>query len=310
MLNTNLASEISNTKIELNKLAYDYDFKRIFIKNYSNQDIFSNWLKYRSRSGQVDCDASLLATVLLYELWDFDGNIECQVNSKYKYEIVTEEFNLRGDSMTSLYTTFKKYVQLKHPDILVNNHVPNHEKMGGTNTEKWIKFFKDNKDYISVSEDMKEFMLLYNTVGNMLPVPIIPGVKCSSFNSSRSNCGKFDYADLMLVAIFNWYVKNDLNTRSFDHTDDSDLKKLLQSNKYAIYICKKWLVHFKNWDNFVERNYLQAFIKGDSRPMMLWSNHSFENPIPKSLEEIKEFLRNVNKMIEERGMSMIKVISD
>lgn len=44
--------------------------------------------------------------------------------------------------------------------------------------------------------------------------------------------------------------------------------------------------------------------------MMLWSNHSFENPIPKSLEEIKEFLRNVNKMIEERGMSMIKVISD
>ena len=50
MLNTNLASEISNTKIQLNKLAYDYDFKRIFIKNYSNQDIFSNWLKYRSRS--------------------------------------------------------------------------------------------------------------------------------------------------------------------------------------------------------------------------------------------------------------------
>ncbi|PEA54987.1 hypothetical protein CON64_09885 [Bacillus pseudomycoides] len=296
---------ITKKKQELKLIDPSYDFKNEYLD--SNLDVFTKWLSYRKLSN-VDCDASLLATIIFNELWKCNGNIYKQKGSQNKYQICTDKYVLRGDSMTSLQTSLKKYIQLFQSDLLDNGSVPNHKNMNGSNTDKWIKFLQDNKNKITFSEDMIEFISLYSSIGNMLPVPIFEGNKKSSFNTSRSNFGKFDYTDLMLLAIFSWYEKND--SIHNDKTNDIDLQTLFRSNEDAIECCKTWLKDFSNWEAFVENNYLQDFVEKDTRkPIMLWEGHSFKNPIPQNQEEMNKFLSTVNQMIKERGNRILERIN-
>lgn len=56
-----------------------------------------------------------------------------------------------------------------------------------------------------------------------------------------------------------------------------------------------------SWNQFIEKYYLQPFVDEDYVPKELWKGH-FENGVmPKKIEDFKQFYKNVNLLIEERG---------
>lgn len=45
---------------------------------------------------------------------------------------------------------------------------------------------------------------------------------------------------------------------------------------------------FKDWDDFIEKNYLQSFVSGSSnRPIELWDGHLYEDKTDKVIKNIK-----------------------
>lgn len=92
----------------------------------------------------------------------------------------------------------------------------------------------------------------------------------------------------------------------------------------------KWLEGFGSWDNFVEKNYLQDFVRVNEStkdedqkygsPKELWEKHlkefdskefdfkEFENKkavLPTDKEQIEQFCKNASEWILARGQRMI-----
>lgn len=242
------------------------------------------WAKYCLTTEKIDIDVSLWAMEYYVKIYDcLIGNDPVnQKGSSYKYEVSTSGVIYRGDTMTSYANFIRKYFKEK-------DHLRNIGK------EKCAEKIIEGE---SVEEYMEEFAYLSHTLGNLIPVPLY-------FNVERSGAfADCDYWDIAMYNIYRWCETGD------DRYIYELLNRYNKNNHMAesIFRFKKWLsIYNCNWQEFVDRNYLNAFVDKDGYPIEFWNNHfAFNRKIDSlSSSEFKDTVELINKLIINRNKDIV-----
>lgn len=240
---------------------------------------------------EFDCDSCEDVTEVYNKAykWLNDYNIEKQRNKTVKYELVKDDVYYRGDTMTSPLTPLKRYFVLQGFD-------------GKTIRKNFDDFVLDNISNINISENASNFICNTHSIGNFFPVP-------QGFNTGRSNFGKWDSWDLVMKQIYLWFQDN---PNISVQTNNTALTKLLSNSKNvgdAVNHCVQWLKNFSDWKDFVNGNHLNSYVDSKGKPILFFKNHSLENPLPNTLEEMEEFFKNANNCILKRGIEVDKKLN-
>lgn len=240
---------------------------------------------------EFDCDSCEDVTEVYNKAykWLNDYNIEKQRNKTVKYELVKDDVYYRGDTMTSPLTPLKRYFVLQGFD----------EK---TIRKNFDDFVLDNISNINISENASNFICNTHSIGNFFPVP-------QGFNTGRSNFGKWDSWDLVMKQIYLWFQDN---PNISVQTNNTALTKLLSNSQNvgdAVNHCVQWLKNFSDWKDFVNGNHLNSYVDSKGKPISFFKNHSLENPLPNTLEEMEEFFKNANNCILKRGIEIDKKLN-
>lgn len=240
---------------------------------------------------EFDCDSCKDVTEVYNKAykWLNDYNIEKQRNKTVKYELVKDDVYYRGDTMTSPLTPLKRYFVLQGFD----------EK---TIRKNFDDFVLDNISNINISENASNFICNTHSIGNFFPVP-------QGFNTGRSNFGKWDSWDLVMKQIYLWFQDN---PNISVQTNNTALTKLLSNSKNvgdAVNHCVQWLKNFSDWKDFVNGNHLNSYVDSKGKPISFFKNHSLENPLPNTLEDMEEFFKNANNCILKRGIEIDKKLN-
>ncbi len=161
---------------------------------------------------------------------------------------------------------------------------------------------RDNMLFLWESE-FEKFVSVYHTLGNFMPVPW-------GCNFPRGSAKVHDYWDLTLLHIHQYYTAGN---------SIEDIKAILSPKKVADYDglvkkYKEWLDSFGNWENFVNKNYLRAFVDyehdGTLYPKELWNGHfdkyeSCGSAIPQETAQCEEYFKNAADRIRERTAHML-----
>ena len=245
-----------------------------------------------------DYDASLMSSIIMYEIILPEGSIEPLSEDEYK--ICYKGIEYRGDTMNSWWITLKKFLQVFGGDYFQTAEL--NEKI--EYCEIAMDFLSNPANYRkTLPSYITHFLNAVYTIGNFIPVPI-------AFNSPRGRGGSKDYWDLALMSIFNYYHN--------DHKNSGDgeisLYWLLQNNQKYTDECEQWLNIFgkgeDGWRHFVEKNFLQDFVNqnpdgGYGPPKALWDGHSKDHVLPSEEEEFRSFFTNASAWIMARGTRMM-----
>lgn len=307
--------------MNIKKMKYDYDLKDELIKKTQESKNFAgytkmaeflrvyqilddekkkNLLKFiiyklsayldNSEVKYYDCDVSMKSTFVFQKAYKWLKDYQMVVQKSYtqKFELVKDEVCFRGDTMTSALTPLVRYFELKGIDKQVYK-------------DSFEDYILDNIDKVSISKNVSDFLCNVHTIGNFIPVP-------KGFNVGRSNFGKWDSWDLTLQQIYLWYQDNK-NTK--EETNNETLNVLFTNSKNkdeCVLYCIEWLKMFSSWEEFVNQNYLNAFLDVKGKPIMFFKGHSLKNPLPQTLEESEDFFSNVNNCILKRGIEINKIM--
>lgn len=216
---------------------------------------------------------------------------------------------IQGETLNSVNTTFNKYYEcIEKPE-----HKEERGKMktdkGGTQDisikYRLSRFYsprEESREDFSNTQ-LNEFVSLYHTIGNFMPVPW-------GCNFPRGSAKVHDYWDLTLLHIYQYYTAGN---------NIEDIKAILSPNKVTNYDelvqrYKAWLDSFGNWENFVNKNYLSAFVyyksDGTLYPKELWNGHfdKYEScglAIPQKTVQCEEYFKNAAECIKERTAHML-----
>lgn len=216
-----------------------------------------------------------------------------------------------GDTMNSIFTTFTKWLSavqaIKGPGQWSNRKV----------LQRYIDKNEKNESilYAAVKEDKDRVLSFFKssyTLGNFIPAPAV--FQKRGFSPSK------DYWDLALAAIYNYYRSNDTVGKdtvcTFIRPEPYSLEWLLRGEKNAEN-CKPWLDRFKTWDNFVEQNFMQPFLKVDKPvnghygpPDALWKGHFDCGGIPQGEDEFQQFFTNATERILARSELIAKKVKE
>lgn len=247
-------------------------------------------------SRNFDCDVSrgVIESFPQTYSWLKNSVIEHQTDGNgnvipMKYQLRTSDTVFRGDTMTSIWTTLKEYAKLKTGTHRIDE------------ADSWELFILRNHKKIDLSYHAGRFIQLGHSIGNFMPVP--PG-----FNVGRSNYGKWDYWDLTLSQIHQWYMDNPghseyINNRALEILFANDRNK-----QTSIFNCGMWLKSFETWERFIQQNYMESFVDKNGVPKRFFKSHSLNNPLPTTIKEFEEFFKTVNECIMVRGKRIIAVM--
>ena len=227
---------------------------------------------------------------------------------------------IKGDTLNSANTTvdcFYKYIEenIDKEVIKHKNHIYYilHDYLTGENSEIINEMINN--------EELEKFVRSYHTIGNFMPIPV-------GSNVPRGKSSKIhDYLDLTLLYIYNYYMKNDYKGISYILNQIKN-DKWLERTDVKLYI--EWLNDFgkgeEGWHNFIEKNYLEAFVNEDYFPKELWQGHFDMDsngeiisvlPEGQSISEkyegkskCVEYFDNARDLILQRGDQMIKILKE
>lgn len=278
----------------------DYEFRRVMKKKKradivqaydSAPDIVAQtaigkiWAK-EGAGYDYDYYASLFSN-LIYQAAMFPEG-EIRKNHGYEYLISYAGIDYRGDTMCSWSTTVNRCLRHNRPPRL------------------------DDIDE-TLATCIVDFMQVVYTIGNFIPAP--------SVFQKRGSCPSRDYWDLALAAIYNYYQPLDKlvcedTDCTFIRPKPYSVRWLLDGKKNAEN-CKPWLDRFKTWDNFVEQNFMQPFLKVDKTvnghygpPDELWKGHFDCGGIPQGEDEFQQFFTNATQRILARGEMIAKKVKE
>lgn len=309
------------------KYQYDYDVKDELMAlltekaNFSGVNVLSHYMEvYRNEKNPSTrnlikfCIYKLSAHLSDRELKNFDCDVSRGVIESFpqtyswltssviehqtdrngnaipmKYQLRTSDTVFRGDTMTSIWTTLKEYAKLKTGTHMIDE------------TDSWELFILRNHKKVDLSYHAGRFIQLGHSIGNFMPVP--PG-----FNVGRSNYGEWDYWDLTLCQIYQWYMDNPghseyINNRALEILFANDRNK-----QTSILNCQMWLERFETWERFVQQNYMESFVDKNGIPKKFFKSHSLNNPLPTTIKEFEEFFKTVNECIMVRGKRILAVM--
>lgn len=292
------------TELKINKLKSDVNREKIskFIEDYQNleeKNHMKKYFLYRDYPYSVyDCDCHLRTCHILKETlpWLKDKEVMIENNAQERYQFVNlvDQNYYRGDTMNSFKTTYNQTC---------------------------------SKGYLTkeILELLTEFATLTHTIGNFIPLPIVK-IAEKNLNSARGFSGHTlgksirDYWDLTLVMFYDYFTYNEsskLDVINLFEVEDQEGKSIA-----------KWLENYgegqAGWDKFIEENSLGMYVTRRNnfsdknrlygKPILFWKGHSFENPLPKSSEDVLSFLKlivgnsdkdgGVKGFIEIRGQEL------
>ena len=280
--------------------------KHLFDPASTSYERFST---FRNNDIDYDADASIEANVI------YDRTFGSIINRLDKKSIRTEQdllgrynryglkyelgdpdssggLSFRGDTMNSVATTNRAYYW-SHKEL------HNDKKMDGF---PWP------------NETLK-LMDLYHTPGNFMILPFREGF---SINCARGTGSTHDYFDLYLLAIYNFYLKQ--NER--DPYNDITLGSVLKNDKELVLFMTDYLLPFMEddkdmtdnvlpgWQSFIEKNLFRDFVGQNEygyfdRPKELWEGHFNDPPEtngkPATEEQFMQFYTNAADSIRKRS---------
>ena len=287
----------------------DYEFSRVVndarrpeskLRETVRESLDTDWRTYEETANIVvktvigkkwanpfnyDYDASLFANLLYQKTMLPSGSIEPLNFGEYEYMIFSGGIYYRGDTMNSWQTTLNKFIR-EHGEPYFKSPIPR-------GSRKLMEFLSNPENYTEpLPSYITEFMKVVYTIGNFIPVPLVP-----SFNIRRNSLVS-DYWDLALLAIYRHYMDG----------AKSCGEKWQELFQYGGTMC--WLdwhgTGQTGWDDFVERNFLQDFVKereggGYGEPKPLWEKHFLGEVRPQEEGQFKQFFTNASSWILARG---------
>ena len=294
-------------------------------KWHEEKNYFKKFLEYKKRKSTIymgDCDVSILCMVM-YCLLNSKLNpksIMKQRGKRPNYEISVDGGRLRGDTLTSALLLVKLYLGClwekidgdeelkrirKYKDFYELFPSISSKKIPAAPVDTWEVYCSRHSDIIwkVMDEEAKNFLKDYNMFGNYM---CIPGnaYQGQSFNTLRSNYGKWDTVDILLIKLYAYYHYADASyLESIFKTTQSEIKNELTDETM------KWLAGFENWQDFVDTNALQPFLDETSLiPISLKTGNIIKideiktyDPIPKTYDEFLKFFSEVSKRIVLRN---------
>ncbi len=226
-----------------------------------------NWLRYRilfqiNKGAKHDCDCSPIVHEMYNKIFETVGN-EKGEGGYFQIDNVT----LETDTMNSFATTFNEFMR-----VWINNGA---RFKYGTNLNRDINFLKNIDKWYAQTEDKedKEVISLFNDFAKLTHSPANMILVPKGYNSERGTSELIkDYWDLSLIDLKGIYSQN-------AYYDDS----------------YRWF--FENKDKFM----LDDWFDENGKVKLLFTGHSFKNPLPKNTSEFKECLQNIIKRIENRS---------
>lgn len=234
-----------------------------------------------------------------------------------KYLLKVRQQKYCGDVMTSPWLLLKEYLRLYSTIKLENGNVPLHKrkeyKQAGfeKNKEMWLLYFLENyhlkskKDKVKViPEQVRKFLRNTYYYGAMWMIPVgCNATKMLDFKGESGKEEKYDFGDLALMSIWEWYSKRAIQP---DETRQN-LSKLFGGEMKAVEYCEKWLCNFSDWDEFVRKNELtkmvkrvRGFGKKYKEPIMYFDGHSYQNMHPRTEELWLEMFDTIGQLIYDR----------
>lgn len=269
------------------------EFERKFGEKNGNVLARTAFGKIWAYKMDYDYDASLLMNYIYCRVYDWLKGENIAKSKKYEYIIKVEDVEYRGDIMDSWSTTVNEFMKCFWVEYL----------KGKKGRKSWTNFLSNPENYRedeTLPNYITGFMEVVYTIGNFMPVPRSP----INFNTRRSTFTE-DYWDVTLLIIYDYYIRGRVC---------SSLKLVLGGEE----IEKSWLKQFKDWDDFVEQNYMQPFVrrakknmknKKYGKPLELWKDHFKNGGLPqkgidekgKEYDQYKEFFENATERILARG---------
>ncbi len=249
--------------------------------------------------GDPDAESNLLQNIYSL-LWP---EIKEKKNGYMMYkDRESGEDRIYSDTMTSCQTVLNSYVKSKMPEVFEKYDVKY------VSVKMCIELYETDpafKKLLEESKDLKNFIKVYHTLGNYIPVPY-------GFNGARSGYfGSHDSWDLTLMKIKEYYdaVKENPSNSGELFVCPSEIRimELLHCDKEML-SCYQWLNSFAGWEDFIEKNFLQDFVGEDYQPIPFCKDHSWKRP--QILDNFDEFFRNAGQMIEKRSGRMIEEIKE
>lgn len=209
---------------------------------------------------------------------------------------------IRSDTMTSVQYTLPYYFADKFPDEAEKYKEKNPgQRFSVKMCEAMYSQYETVASNLNLkaNEDLKHFISVYHTLGNYSPVP-------TGFNVARSGGGAYDYWDLTLMKIKNYFdLRKEPQTKIAGGINQ--IASLLHCEE--IINCLRWLDGYESWKEFVEENFFQDYVDENWEVIPFCKGHSWENGCNK-ISDYDEFFRNVWTRIEKRTIKMIQALKE
>lgn len=303
-----------------------YDLKDEFaevIHLVGTETNIEKWKKYKAYKVDrysafgIDCDVSFLANQVYSKIWNFLNGVSptkqyalLKLNEISPFEcksVETDKLLFTSDNILGVEKVSICLVREYKYQFILRNTTPFEYYRGDTMTSfsntynHYINNFLANED---ITIEIENLAKNYHTIGNMIPVP-------TGFNIGRAGkMAKYDFWDLTMLKIWEWYQHKEY-CRGCNNCDKA-LEELLFNNNDSINHCKRWLVKFPLWKDFVEENYLNCYVDKDSYdPIVFWEAHNLENAeLPTDEGAFLKYLKLLNILIEERNGQMLNALKN
>lgn len=251
----------------------------------------------------ADSESELLQDIYGY-LW----------NKKTHPNIINEDGLFQGETLNSAATTLNKYYEFIESELdeglkeIETEHYKREKMITDKGKPQVVskKFILSKylveKDSLIIkelfkSEKLEKFLKIYHTLGNYMPVP-------NDCNGPRGCSEVKDYWDLTLLHIYNYYK---MKASNMEVNGSEEIKKIIGDDLNKIDCYKKWLDSFNTWYNFIEENYLEAFVESkekDYYPIELWKNHFSQDVLPQNKKQCEDYFMNARNLIVERSIEL------
>lgn len=165
-----------------------------------------------------------------------------------------------------------------------------------------FKFINEKSDLESIRL-FKIFKDIYHTVGNYLPM------------GEGGNLGGYPGTDnfsrklYLIKQVFDNEIEKDLSKQDDDSSKDNEIRKKIEDGKSLgssksnlhYWIKTEWIDKNKNWDDFIDENYLNEMVDENKRPIYWGKNEYNWNLKNLNPNELNRIIAYCIKMIIYRG---------
>lgn len=223
-----------------------------------------------------------------------------------------------GDVMTSPWPLVKEYLRAYSGLEFENGNVPLKDqeryKYAGfkRNKEMWLLYFleqyhklNDKEKQKVIPKELKNYLCYAYKENAIWIIPIGCNMRKMIYASGPSERRElYDFGDLILLAIYEWYCLRD---EGFEKAREG-FESLLGKENSAVDIWEKWLLEFEDWNDFVMSNNLQRMVNQQNtvsrmdytEPIMFFPNHSSETVLPQTKDEWLEMFKKISEVLFSR----------